>query len=45
MRPDPDPLTGHHTHRASLGGVRGIPQFVTDANANAACLQLEVSPA
>lgn len=33
-----------HTHRASLDVVHGIPQFVTNANATAASLQVEVLP-
>lgn len=33
-----------HTHRASLDVVNGIPQFVTDANATGAYLQLELVP-
>lgn len=34
-----------HTHRASVDVIRGVPLFVTDANATAACLQLEIVPA
>jgi hypothetical protein len=34
-----------HTHRASLDVVNGIPQFVTDANATGAFLQLDFVPA
>jgi hypothetical protein len=33
-----------HIHRSSLDVVNGIPQFVTDANATGAYLQLELVP-
>lgn len=34
-----------HTHRASVDVVNGVPQFVTDANATGAFLQLDFVPA
>ncbi|MBN8249797.1 MAG: metallophosphoesterase, partial [Verrucomicrobia bacterium] len=34
-----------HTHRATLDVVQGVPQFVTNANATAASLHVEVLPA
>lgn len=33
-----------HTHRKSVDVVRGTPQFVTDANANGAYIELEFVP-
>ncbi|MEY3420415.1 MAG: hypothetical protein RIR48_700 [Bacteroidota bacterium] len=33
-----------HTHQQSLDIINGIPQFVTDANANGAYLQIDIFP-